>query len=177
MTSTSSIAMQSLSPLTLLQNELTSEVSAGTISSSDQSALSSALTEIDTQMKSERATGGSPPSPGDMQSKIDDLISTEVSNGKLTSGQAEELKNVFAKAFQGGQGAGPGGPGGPGGPPPNAGANAGGGTQGSSDSDTSNMLSNFLKSLQDSQGSSSGYSTTGNSLLSQIQSLIVNYQA
>jgi len=35
------------SPLQQLQKELQSEVSAGTISSTDQSALSSALTDID----------------------------------------------------------------------------------------------------------------------------------
>jgi len=49
-----------------------------------------------------------------MKSKIDDLIAGEVQNGKLTSDQAEELKNVFAKVFS--HGGGPqGGPGGPGG--------------------------------------------------------------
>lgn len=45
-------------------------------------------------------------------------------------------------------------------------------------SDISKLLQDFLKSIQDSKGSSSArYSTEGNSLAAQIQSLIVNYQA
>lgn len=173
MTSMSVTGMQSFSPLSRLQNELASEVSAGTISSSDQSALSTALTDIDSALKSERTAGGQPPPRADMQSKINGLISDEVSNGKLTSAQADELKSVFANAFKGG-------PGGAGGPPPGGAgvgnSEAAGGTN-SSDSDLSTVLSDFLKLLQNSQGSSSGYGTSGNSLISQIQSLIVNYQA
>ena len=113
MTSISSVgAMQSFNPLSRLQDELTSEVSSGTVSSGDQSALSSALTDIDTAMKSgAAATDGTPPSPAAMKAKIDSLIAGEVKDGKLTSAQADELKGVFAQAFAGG----PGGPGGPGG--------------------------------------------------------------
>lgn len=76
------------SPLQRLQQELQSQVSAGTISSSDQSALSTALTDIDTALQQSRASdqsSGTRPSKGEMQSKIDDLISNEVSNGTLTS--------------------------------------------------------------------------------------------
>lgn len=103
----SSSQYQYPSPLDRLQNELTSEVSAGTISSSDQDALSGALNDIDTSLKSGGAasgTPGSPPAPGQVQSKIDDLISSEVQSGKLTSDQADELKGVFAKAFSGASG-------------------------------------------------------------------------
>jgi hypothetical protein len=84
------------SPRELLQKELASEVAAGTISSTDQTALSSALDDIDSSLKSERSSGAGqsrPPSPDEMKSKIDDLIAGEVSDGKLTSDQAEELKN------------------------------------------------------------------------------------
>src|SRR5215467_2571127 len=106
------------SPRDLLQNELQSEVSSGAISADDQSALSSALDDIDSALKSEResdqASGAGRPTHEQMQSKINDLIANEVQNGTLTSDQADELKNVFAKAFShGGDGAG--GPGGPGG--------------------------------------------------------------
>jgi hypothetical protein len=37
-----------------------------------------------------------------MQSKIDDLIAAQVSDGNLTSDQATELKGVFAAAFANG---------------------------------------------------------------------------
>ena len=48
----SSGASQYQSPLTRLRSELASEVSSGAISASDQSALSSALTDIDSALKS-----------------------------------------------------------------------------------------------------------------------------
>ncbi|MHC2610909.1 hypothetical protein ACVMGF_001982 [Bradyrhizobium diazoefficiens] len=77
------------SPLQRLQQELQSEVSAGTISSSDQSALSTALTDIDTALQQSRSSdqsSGTRPSKDDMKSKIDDLISNEVSNGDADLG-------------------------------------------------------------------------------------------
>jgi len=127
-----------------------------------------------------------------------------VKDGKLTSAQADELKNVFAQAFQGGPGGsgGPGGPGGPGGGGASktssdpADTNGDGtvtaaeqaaydaknpaqarATSDSSNSDPSKLLSDFLKLLQDSKSDSSSYSTDGNGLKAQIESLIVNYQA
>lgn len=113
MTSISATTTNSYSPLDRLKSELTKEVSAGTISSSDESALSSALDDIDSAMKSSAssASSSSPPSADEMQSKIDDLIQNEVSSGKLTSDQASELKNVFANTFSGSAN-------GAGGPPP-----------------------------------------------------------
>lgn len=189
MTSISSaLGAQSFSPLSRLQDELTSEVSSGAISASDKDALSAALTDIDSSLRSEAQSGDSqPPSPSDMQSKLNDLIAGEVSNGKLTSAQADELKQVFANTFQGG-------PGGAGGPPPGGpggaagiGGDSDGDGDGSStsstnstnttDSNVSQLLTDFLKLVQDSQSSSSSYDTSGNSLAAQIQSLIVNYQA
>src|SRR5262249_35431266 len=116
------------SPLERLQNELQSEVSAGTIGSNDQDALSSALDDIDQALQSQRQSdqaSGTRPSRSEMKSKIDDLIAQEVQNGKLTSDQADELKNVFAKTFQHGPG-GAGGPGGPGGAGGGAGRGPGG---------------------------------------------------
>jgi hypothetical protein len=185
---TSSTAMpQGFSPLSRLQSELATEVSSGTIGADDQSALSGALSDIDTAMRSSAPTDG-PPSPDAMQSKINSLIANEVSEGKLTSAQADELKNVFAQTFQGGPG-GPGGAGGPGGPggagcgsdaddaSSSAGASSSDTSSSSSDSDVSKLMSDLLKLLQDSQGSTTSYAANGNSLLSQIQSLVVNYQA
>ncbi len=89
-----------------MQNELTSEIAAGTIASTDLDALTAALDSIDqtltSQRGSDRATGTAPPSPDQMKAKIDDLIAAEVTNGTLTSEQAEELKTVFANAFSSG---------------------------------------------------------------------------
>src|SRR6202140_3715192 len=87
-------------PLQKLQAELQSEVTSGTVSSSDQDALSSALTDIDSSLQSSRASdqaSGTKPS-GDLKSKVDDLIQSEVSSGKLTSDQATELQGVFKAA-------------------------------------------------------------------------------
>lgn len=114
----SSIAATSVnnyqSPLQQLQAELQSEVNSGAISSSDQTALSSALTDINSSLQGGGAgasTSGTNLPPGDLKSKIDSLIANEVSSGKLTSAQATELQGVFKAAFANG----PGGSGNPGG--------------------------------------------------------------
>src|SRR5207237_9872306 len=120
------------SPLQKLQAELPAEVTSGTIATSDQDALSSALTDIDASLQSSRSSdqaSGTRPSPDDLKSKIDDLIAGEVSSGKLTSDQATELQGVFKAAFANGPG-GEGGPGGPGGPRGPGGPGGPGGGQG-----------------------------------------------
>lgn len=107
MTSISATSTTGYSPLDLLKQELAKEVSSGTVSSSDQTALSSALDDIDSELKSQiggSSSTGTPPSPDQMQSKIDSLIDNEVSSGKLTADQAKELKAVFANTFAGGPG-------------------------------------------------------------------------
>ncbi|WFU24397.1 hypothetical protein QA649_41495 [Bradyrhizobium sp. CB1717] len=137
------------SPLQRLQDELQAEVSSGAISSSDQTALSSALSDIDSALQSSSASdqsSGSRLSPDGFASKIDDLIQQEVSNGKLTDEQATELQGVFKAAFSHG----PGGPGGAGGPPPSDGASAGGTDGSSSGSSATELLQQFLQSLKDS---------------------------
>ncbi len=94
-----------LSPLQQLQAELQSEVNSGAISSSDQSALSAALTDINSSLQAGSASnpgGGTNSPPGDLKTKIDNLIAGEVSSGKLTSAQATELQGVFQAAFAGG---------------------------------------------------------------------------
>ena len=175
--SSASLAPQAFtSPQDLLQNELQSEVSSGAISASDQSALSSALDNIDSTLRGQRPEAGStPPSPSDMKSKINDLIANEVQNGKLTSDQADELKNVFAKAFSH-RGDGAGGPGGPGG----AGGQGGAGdaSASSSSSDQLNqVLSDFLKSVQQSLSQNPTYDSSGDTGSVSIAALVVNYQA
>jgi hypothetical protein len=89
-----------LSPLQQLQKELASEVSSGKISSADATALSSALTDIDSSLQS--GISGTQSGPTDLKSKIDNLIASEVSSGKLTSNQATELKDVFKNAIANG---------------------------------------------------------------------------
>ena len=94
-----------LSPLQLLQNQLQTQVNSGAVSSSDQNALSSALTDINSSLQSGSASGtasGTNSAPGDLKSKIDNLIASEVSSGKLTSDQATELQGVFKAAFSNG---------------------------------------------------------------------------
>ena len=177
------------SPRDLLQNELTSEVSAGTISAGDQDALSSALDSIDSALKgagkADRASGAARPSPDGIKSKIDDLIASQVSDGKLTSDQADELKNVFAKAFGNGpQGpGGPGGPAGPGGPPPDAdsdtdtqAASGSTDTQSTASKDLQKLLSDFLKLIQDTTSKSTGYTGTGQTQTANA-SLLFDYQS
>lgn len=182
------------SPLQRLQDELQSEVSSGAISSSDQDALSSALTDIDSSLQagqSSSGTGGTRPSPGDIQSKITDLISSEVSGGKLTSDQAAELQKVFSNTFASGSPGGPDGAGAPGGVggAPRAGGHHHGGHGGaksassaddsSSTTDASDLLQQFLQSLKDSQSSSAtGYDASGDSSGSNTASaLLVDYQS
>jgi len=179
------------SPLDRLQNELQSEVSAGTISSNDQDALSSALDDIDQALQSQRQSdqaSGVRPARGEMKSKIDDLIAQEVQNGKLTSDQADELKNVFAKTFEhhghGGPGGagGPGGPGGAGGGPdcgPGGASDASAASDTSSTDSTSQLLQDFLKMLQQSSSQDSTYGANGDSSSSSLSvtALVVNYQA
>jgi hypothetical protein len=106
MTSISAASAQNYqSPLQKLQDELLSEVKSGAIKSSDQDALSAALSDIDSAMQASRASdqaSGTRPSPADLKSKIDDLINGEVSSGKLTSDQATELQAIFKAAFANG---------------------------------------------------------------------------
>ncbi len=168
----SATAMRSFSPLTRLQNELSSEVNSGAISADDQSALGAALTDIDSQLRAQAPSPGSRPSPGDMKAKINGLIDDEVSSGKLTSAQADELKGVFSNAFKGK----PGGPGGPADANGISDAAISSSATNSTDSNMANIISDFLKLLQNSNSSSSTYGSSGNSLAAQMQSLIVNFQ-
>ena len=197
MTSISALSANSYqsSPLQRLQDELQSEVNSGAIGSSDQSALSSALTDIDSALQAGRSSdqsSGTRPSPGDLKSKIDDLINDQVSSGKLTSDQATELQGVFKAAFANGPGGagGPGGPGGPGGaggpppgPPPSDSSSSTDGTDdSSSDNSVADLLQQFLQALQSSLPSSTSYNAAGTSSTtssnsSQLSALLIDYQS
>ena len=182
-----------LSPLQKLQDELQAELKSGAISSGDQGALSSALTDINSSLQTSPASdqaGGSKPSADGLKSKIDDLIAGEVSSGKLTSAQATELQGVFKAAFAGGAG-GPGGAGGAhgphgghGGPPPADSSSSADGTDSSSGATSANdILKQFLQSLQDSLSASAptSYSATGTSgtnsnSTTSFSALLIDYQ-
>lgn len=173
------------SPLQKLEAELQTEVSNGTISSSDQSALTSALKDIDSAIKSSQSSdsSGTKLSPSDMQSKIDDLIQNEVSSGKLTSAQATELKGVFQSTFA--QGAGGTGS-------SSSTLDASSITSSSTSSSTatsstdtssiSELLQQFLQALQSSLSSSSStsYNASGTSTTSdntsQLQAILIDYK-
>src|SRR5258708_39490794 len=149
MTSISAASSSYLSPLQQLQKELQSEVDAGKISSTDQDALTSALTDIDSSLQSSRSSGSSSKktSPDDLKAKIDDLIAGEVSSGKLTSDQATELKGVFESAFSKGGSGGAGGAGGPagaGGPPPPGDSDSSSSSDGSSSSTSATSATDLL---------------------------------
>ncbi|OAF12831.1 hypothetical protein [Bradyrhizobium neotropicale] len=157
------------SPLKRLQDELQAEVSSGAINSSDQSALASALSDIDSSLQSSSATdqsSGSKSSPEAFKSKIDDLIQQEVSAGKLTDQQATELQGIFKAALSHGPD-GAGGPGEAGGPPPAGGpAPANGTARSSSGSSVVDLLQQFLDSLKGQLTDSTSSSTTGSSDMS-----------
>ena len=187
MTSISAASAQTYqSPLQKLQDELLSEVKSGAIKSSDQDALASALTDIDSAMQASRASdqaSGTRPSHADLKSKIDDLIAGEVSSGKLTSDQATELQGIFKAAFANGPG-GAGGPppgGGPGGPPPADGTSSSDDTS-SSTTSIDDILKQFLQSLQESlsASSSTSYGASGSSSTSgsgSFTALLIDYQS
>jgi hypothetical protein len=182
MTSISAASVQTYqSPLQKLQDELLSEVNSGVISSSDKDALAAALTDIDSALQSSRTSNqasGTRPSPGELKSKIDDLINGEVASGKLTSEQASELQGIFRAAFANGPG-GADGPGGspPGGPPPADGASASDASS-SSTSSIEDILKQFLQSLQESLSTS--YGATGSSSTSgsgSFSALLIDYHS
>ncbi|WKA27492.1 hypothetical protein [Bradyrhizobium roseum] len=186
MTSISAASAQTYqSPLQKLQDELLSEVKSGAVKSSDQDALASALTDIDSALQASRASDQSSGArPVDLRSKIDDLINSQVADGKLTTEQASELQDIFKTAFADGPGGG-GGPrdaGGPppGGPPP---ADEASSSDDASSSATSieDILKQFLESLQESMQASSSttYSASGTSSASSSTSfsaLLLDYQ-
>ena len=173
------------SPLTRLQKEVRSEASAGTLSSTDASALNSALTSIDQSLKSGSTTSSSKPSGEDMKARIDGLIADQVKAGTLTSDQADALKKVFEAAKPSGGAKGAGGPppaGGAGGPPPAGGDGDGDAddtgtasttSSSSSSSDAATLLKEFLENLK-STSSSSSYGATGSSTLATSSALVLD---
>lgn len=173
--STASMTMQS--PRDRMNDRISAAVSSGEISATDQTALSKALDSIDSTLSSERSSGTKP--SGDMKSKMESLIQSQVDNGTLTEDQATELKSFFAKGPEGkgGHGGphGAGGPGGAGGPPPappsddsdddSTTTTSTSSTVSSSSNDVASKqldaLMTFLQQLRDTNDSASNYSASG----------------
>lgn len=142
----------SFSPRAFLQGELTSQISSGQIKASDKAALTSALDDIDSALKT---AGAGSSGPADMASKIDDLISEQEKTGKLTSEQASELRDFFSDVFAKG--------------PQQAGQGSG-----TSASDQNDIIDQFLKVLQ--EASQYGYTSVGGSAVS-TNSLLLDVTA
>jgi hypothetical protein len=157
---------------------LSTQIADGAIAASDESALSAALEDIDDAMQSQAQSdgaNGTRPSPSDMQSKLDELISAQVESGNLTGDQADELKELFASAVPTGGPQGGSGPGGP--PPPAAEDEESDETTSSSDTDLQAVLEDFLKSLQETlDGTSASYGADGRKS-SVTASLVFDYQS
>ena len=107
MSSISSIGLRT-SPLERLQSLLQQDVSSGSVSETDATAVSSALESIDKEIRGSApppggAKGGPPPGPppsggtNPMKEKVESLIQQQVDSGALTSDQATELKSLFEK--------------------------------------------------------------------------------
>jgi uncharacterized protein YjbJ (UPF0337 family) len=77
-----------------IQSLLQKQVASGAIPKVDQSALSSAIGDVGSALRSGTASSAS----GSVQDRVGSAIDNEVSSGKLTSDQASELKGLFAKA-------------------------------------------------------------------------------
>ncbi|MGE7157140.1 hypothetical protein ACQKJ1_25810 [Methylorubrum rhodesianum] len=169
-----------------MSSTISSELSAGSLSSTDATALTSALTSIDTSLSADRtsSTGrgsGSKLNPSSMKDKIDSLISDQVSAGNLTDDQASALKNLFASGGQSTSSstsqdiAGAGGPRPvpPPGPPPNDAGSDTSSNDNTSSSSVRDLLNSFIKQLQSSQSISSAYGASGTSKNSHASSALV----
>lgn len=88
-----------MSPADRLQYALQAAVQAGTVNASDQTALSTALTNIDSSLQSAAATPNTTNlDPGSIKDQVNSLINGQVSNGTLTPDQGNELQQVLAQA-------------------------------------------------------------------------------
>ena len=181
------------SPLQKLQDELLSEVNSGAISSSDQDALSSALTDIDSSLQSSRASDqASGTQTLARRSEVEDRRpdrrrsfqrQADQRSGHRTAGRLQgRLRQRPRRRWRS-----PGGPGGaggppPGGPPPSDDASSSDDTSSSSSTSIDDILKQFLQSLQESLSASSSTSygatgTTSSSSSASFSALLIDYQS
>lgn len=95
MTSISSTQYSHQSPRAMMDKRISAAVSAGTISATDQTALSGALDSIDSSLSASQSSGTKP--TGGIKDRVDSLIADQVKAGTLTEDQASELKTIFAQ--------------------------------------------------------------------------------
>jgi hypothetical protein len=184
-------------PKTQMSDTISSALSAGTLSGTDATALTNALSSIDSSLSADRTASSSTTTPAkldpsSMKDRIDSLISDQVSSGALTSDQATELTNLFSSHGQSTQtsdaASDDGGLSGVGGPPPGPppGASGSGGTtdrassaapRGSSGASTDDLLSTFIQQLQSSQSGSAGYGAGGTNTGTNISALLFDFQS
>jgi hypothetical protein len=168
------------SPETRMSDTISSALSAGTLSSTDATALTGALTSIDASLSADRSSGTSQATldPASMKDRIDGLIADQVSSGSLTSDQATELKNLFASHGRSTQAAedGSGVPDadGPPGPPPSDAAPAGAAESGAS---TNDLLATFIQQLQSGQSTGAGYGASGTSTGAGSAALLFDFRS
>jgi hypothetical protein len=187
-----------MSPRTMMDRRIESAVSAGSISDVDQTAMESALDNIDSALSSSGSEISGKLDPKDMKSRIDSLIKDQVSSGTLTEEQASQLQALFQQGPPSASGSssdsgesdsmalggvrGPRGPGGPPPPPPS------GEDETDEDSTTTtgvqatamdrlNSLIAFLENLRSSMGSDTYGSSATSSNSSDNSGLVVNATA
>lgn len=173
-----------------MSSTIKGELSSGALSSTDATALTSALDAIDTSLSSSAgpdstASASSRLDPGSMKDRIDSLISDQVDSGALTSDQANELKNLFASGGRSTEASGSAsgmsdidGP--PPGPPPGGSPDgtSSDGSSSTSSTSSSDLLSAFMQQLQASQSKNAAYGATGSSQYSASNSaLLIDFRS
>jgi len=187
-----------MSPRMMMDRRIESAVSAGSISDVDQTAMESALDNIDSALSSSGSEISGKLDPKDMKSRIDSLIEDQVSSGTLTEEQASQLQALFQQGPPSASGSsssgesdsmalggvrGPRGPGGPPPPPPSTGED-----ETDEDSSTTtgaqatamdrlNSLIAFLENLRSSMGSDTYGASATSSSSSDNSGLVVNATA
>ena len=167
---------------------------SGALSSTDATALTSALDAIDSGLQDSSSTSGTASSssasdstrldPSQVKDRIDSLIGGQVSSGALTSDQATELSNLFSShgtSVTSATGGAPDGP--PPGPPPADGPSGSNGT-GSTDASTgttstsaNDLLSTFIQQLQAAQTSNAGYGARGATASQSSSALLFDFKS
>jgi hypothetical protein len=164
----------------------------GALSSTDATALTSALDAIDSGLQDSSSTTGTASGsgstqsarldPSDMQDRIDSLISDQVDSGALTSDQANELSNLFAShgtSVTDSTAGGLDGP--PPGPPPADGGASPDGTDATSatpgTTSANDLLSTFIQQLQAAQSSKAGYGASGTTASQSSSALLFDFKS
>lgn len=197
MSSVSSLGTSGYSSIQPVQTEIAKENSAETLNSGRQSAGSTASGKAETSSTQVNAeVGGSPILPDDLRTKIDALIKSEVSNGRLTIDQAAKLQSVFSIAFAAGSAGDEGSQeearttsatglldvlssADSGSPPASNSQTSASTASGTPSDEVGVVLNDFLKLLQNAKSTALGYGALGNSSASttSMSVQLINYSA